>query len=178
MNMSSDNDRQLLFSTIKLLPNAIDLRVYNRNKLALKMEELVMSQDKTVLVQTAEEISSAVQENLKLSKPEEVKHIKNDMGTYLSEPKVINHDKSFTKDHANALCDMLKNGKTDDALGYLKQFTDEAIADEQIQQTALSQIPKTAEEQNLETEKNQKDEFKLSLLGEIGKLTDILHKLP
>ncbi|MBP9741939.1 MAG: hypothetical protein KBD37_01125 [Burkholderiales bacterium] len=193
LNMSSDNDRNILLSTIKQLPNAIDLRVYNKNKQAFKMEELVMSKDKTVLVQTAEEISNAVQENLKL---ESLKLSKNkdsniDMSaeanveTNSSKLDGVGADNSplFTKEHAVILSDMLKNGKNNDAIDYLAKFTDEAAANEEIQQTALSRPMPNADnnvtnETNLKNEKAQKEELKMSLLGQISKLTDILQKLP
>ncbi len=188
LNMSSDNDRNILLSTIKLLPNAIDMRVYNKNKQAFKMEELVMSKDKTVLVQTAEEISSAVQENLKLSKgnnTQESAQLPADNGIQLSEQHNETSDNTphFTREHASLLCDMLKNGKNDDAIGYLRKFTDEAVAAEEIQQTALSESSEKAnstatEEKHLEDEKAKKEDLKLSVLSQISKLTDILQKLP
>lgn len=190
LNMSSENDSNILLSTIKLLPNAIDLSVYNKNKQAFKMEGLVMSTDKTVLAQTAEEISNAVQENLKLSKSQEAacKGIpKPDI--QLSAPQSSNDDlPQFTKEHAAILGNMLKNGKNDDALDYLKKFTDESIAKEDIQQTALSAVPQSnnpansenapSVENNLNAEKAQKEDLKMSLLAQISKLTDILNKLP
>lgn len=179
VNMSSDNDRNILLSTIKLLPNAVDLRVYNKNKQAFRMEELVMSKDKTVLVQTAEEISNAVQESLKLSKNKETETNTTEPKpeTKLSEPDAVNDHPRFTKEHAAILCDMLKNGKNNDAIDYLKKFTDEAIATEEIQQTALSDN-KPTDEKHLEDEKTKKEELKMSVLSQISKLTDILHKLP
>lgn len=183
VNMSSDNDRNILLSTIKQLPNAIDLRVYNKNKQAFRMEELVMSKDKTVLVQTAEEISNAVQESLKLSKNKEseVSTTEPKPETKLSEPDVGHDRPHFTKEHAAILCDMLKNGKNNDAIDYLKKFTDEAIATEEIQQTALSDNKPTdqpTDDKKLEEEKTKKEELKMSVLSQISKLTDILHKLP
>ncbi|MCE3267818.1 MAG: hypothetical protein K0R49_70 [Burkholderiales bacterium] len=182
LNMSSDNDRNILLSTIKALPNAIDLRVYNRNKQAFKMEELVMSKDKTVLVQTAEEISNAVQESLKLSKNKD-----NDANhepkpePQLSKPEGDpgNDNPQFTKEHAAILSDMLKNGKNNDAIDYLNKFKDEANANEEIQQTALSaNSAKPVDEQQLENEKVKQEELKMSVLSQISKLTDILQKLP
>ncbi len=183
VNMSSDNDRNILLSTIKLLPNAVDLRVYNKNKQAFRMEELVMSKDKTVLVQTAEEISNAVQESLKLSKNKESEANTTEVKpeTKLSEPDAGHDRQHFTKEHAAILCDMLKNGKNNDAIDYLKKFTDEAIATEEIQQTALSDNKpesKPTDEKHLEDEKTKKEELKMSVLSQISKLTDILHKLP
>lgn len=183
VNMSSDNDRNILLSTIKLLPNAVDLRVYNKNKQAFRMEELVMSKDKTVLVQTAEEISNAVQESLKLSKNKEAEAniTEPKPETKLSEPDAGHDTPHFTKEHAAILCDMLKNGKNNDAIDYLKKFTDEAIATEEIQQTALSETKpadKPTDEKRLEDEKIKKEELKMSVLSQISKLTDILHKLP
>lgn len=182
VNMSTDNDRNILLSTIKLLPNAVDLRVYNKNKQAFRMEELVMSKDKTVLVQTAEEISNAVQESLKLSKNKgpEANTPEPKPENKLSEPDTGNDLPHFTKEHAAILCDMLKNSRNNDAIGYLNKFTDEAIATEEIQQTALSNTStdKTTDEKNLEGEKIKKEELKMSVLSQISKLTDILHKLP
>lgn len=187
VNMSSDNDRNILLSTIKLLPNAVDLRVYNKNKQAFRMEELVMSKDKTVLVQTAEEISNAVQESLKLSKNKEAETntAEPKPETKLSEPDASHDLPHFTKEHAAILCDMLKNGKNNDAIDYLKKFTDEAIATEEIQQTALSDsslretpTDKPTDDKKLEDEKAKKEELKMSVLSQISKLTDILHKLP
>ncbi len=183
VNMSSDNDRNILLSTIKLLPNAVDLRVYNKNKQAFRMEELVMSKDKTVLVQTAEEISNAVQESLKLSKNKEAEAntAEPKPETKLSEPDTASDRPHFTKEHAAILCDMLKNGKNNDAIDYLKKFTDEAIATEEIQQTALSDnkpTDKPTDEKHLEDEKSKKEDLKLSVLSQISKLTDILQKLP
>ena len=50
LQMSSDHDRNILLRTISGLPNAIDCRVHNQNNLAFKMEELVMSQNKTIMI--------------------------------------------------------------------------------------------------------------------------------
>lgn len=183
LNMSTDNDRNILLSTIKQLPNAIDLRIYNKNKQAFKMEELLMSKDKTVLVQTAEEISNAVQESLKLSKNKETEHSpvepkpENKLSETNNEP---DDHPQFTKEHAAILCDMLKSGKNNDAIDYLNKFTDEAATNEEIQQTALSKTStdKPTDEKNLEGEKVKQEELKMSVLSQISKLTDLLHKLP
>ncbi|MFO0320248.1 MAG: hypothetical protein ACK5Z5_07600, partial [Neisseriaceae bacterium] len=191
----------ILLSTIKLLPNAIDLKIYNKNKQAFKMEELVMSKDKTILVQTAEEISTAVQdslrqENLKLSKNNEIdgyldsnvdnseqlsRHLSSQPSTQLAKPSSDEEHPQFTKEHASILSDMLKNGKNNDAIDYLSKFTDEAIATEEIQQTALSDKSMkedTDKEKKLENEKIKKEELKMSILSQISKLTDILQKMP
>lgn len=208
-NMSSQLDRDILLSTIKQLPNAIDLRVYNKNKQAFKMEELVMTTDKTVLVQTAEEISNAVQDSLKqesirLSKANQTNADNNNCGVDLADglandihalsgagnnlSKCSNKDDNskantnqslpeFSREHGTVACDLLKQGKNDEALNYLQKFTGEAIAGEEIQQTALSAEDKSTERQ-LEVKKNDKEELKLSLLNQIGKLTDILQKIP
>lgn len=180
LNMSSDNDRNILLSTIKLLPNAIDLRIYNKNKQAFKMGELVMSQDKTVLVQTAEEISNAVQENLKLAKSKEANTNMNVPEIQLSKPDAKKEDHpTLNQEHVAIIRDMLKNGKNNEAIDYLNKFTDEAIATEEIQQTALSNtVDKTSDEKQLEEEKRKKEELKMSVLSQISKLTDILQKLP
>ncbi|MDQ5921962.1 MAG: hypothetical protein QG673_2021 [Pseudomonadota bacterium] len=183
--MSSDNDRNILLSTIKLLPNAVDLHVYNKNKQAFKMEELVMSKDKTVLVQTAEEISTAVQESLKLDSLRMAKSKESDAATELepevklASPNAGDNHPCFTKEHASILADMLKSGKNTDAIDYLAKFTDEANTTEEIQQTALSKpLENTSDEKILVEQKAQKEELKMSVLSQISKLTDILQKLP
>ena len=154
--MSSDHDRNILLRTISGLPNAIDCRVHNQNNLAFKMEELVMSQNKTIIAQTADEISKAVQENLKLSKVQATTGGNNqDAQTAIP---VVNlsapvDDSGFATEHATLLSNMLKSGKSDEALTYLNKFTQNAQTKE-AEKIALSEaVASTSTVNNPDMEK-------------------------
>lgn len=169
-SMSSDFDRDVLLSVIKSLPNAIDFRVYNKNRNAFKMEELLMSKEINKVTSSAEEIAKEVANILKndktLLEPQENVSLKKAENT-------TEEEAHFTREHAKDLVSKLNEGKFDEVRDYLCKFAEDS--EETAVQEAMSKPQEQQEEEaKLNKEREGKEEFKRSITSTISELMKLL----